>query len=85
MLENELQYFEKNRKQWVSLYQGKFVLIKGEELLGIFDKPEAALAEGARRFGLASFLVLRVEETTEPIYIPALTLGILRADPASPI
>ena len=85
MLENELQYFEKNRKQWVSLYQGKFVLIKGEELLGIFDKPEDALAEGARRFGLASFLVLRVEETTEPIYIPALTLGILRADPASPI
>ena len=85
MLENELQYFEKNRKQWVSLYQGKFVLIKGEELLGIFDKPEDALAEGARRFGLASFLVRRVEETTEPIYIPALTLGILRADPASPI
>lgn len=80
MLEKERKYFEQNRKQWVAHYPGKFVLVKGEELLGTFDKPEDALAEGARRFGLESFLVRQIQEIDEPIYIPALTLGILRAD-----
>lgn len=80
MLEKERKYFEQNRKQWVARYPGKFVLIKGEELIGTFDKPEDALAEGARQFGLDSFLVRKIQEVDEPIYIPALTLGILRAD-----
>lgn len=84
VLEKERKYFETNRKQWVALHPGKFVLVKGEELIGVFDKPEDALAEGARRFGLDSFLVRQVKEAEELIYIPALTLGILRADSTRP-
>jgi hypothetical protein len=84
VLENERKSFGANRKQWLALYAGKFILVKGEELIGVFDKPEDALAEGARRFGSDSFLVRQVKEADELVYILALTLGILRADSTRP-
>ena len=80
MLEKERKYFESNRSIWLKEYFGKFVLIKEENFLGTFDNQRDALIEGARRFGKESFLVRKVEESEELIYIPALTLGILRAD-----
>lgn len=80
MLEKEIKYFEDNRAQWLKEFPGKFVLIKDENLIGYFDNQKDALAEGARRFGNQSFLVRKVEESDEVIYIPALTLGILHAD-----
>jgi hypothetical protein len=85
MLDIERKYFEKNMPEWLHRHSGKFVLIKGEELVGIFDKVEDALAEGARRFGTDSFLVRLVEESEETIYIPALTLGVLRANSTHPV
>ena len=80
MLEKERKYFESNRSEWLKAYFGKFVLIKDENLIGTFDNQKDALIEGARRFGKESFLVRKVEDSEELLYIPALTLGILRAD-----
>ncbi len=80
MLERELKYFEANRAQWLKDHYGKFVLIKDEDFLGVFDNQKDALVEGARRFGLQSFLIKKLEERDELIYLPALTLGILNAD-----
>ncbi len=80
MLDKERKYFEDHRQEWLVKFPGKFVLIKNEELIGVFDKLEDALSEGARRFGIESFLARRVEESEEIVYIPALTLGILRAN-----
>ncbi len=82
MLEVEICYFQKNCQSWKSQYPGKFVLIKGSELIGTYDTMDAALDEGSRRFGLASYLIRRVGEVTKDISIPALTMGILRADPS---
>jgi hypothetical protein len=42
------------------------------------------LSEGARRFGLDSYLIRQVEESEEPVSIPALTLGILGANTPHP-
>ncbi len=80
MLDAERQFYSENLAQWLGQYPGKFVLVKGQELIGAFDTAEEALAEGARRFGLEPFLVRRVQERQEEVNIPALTLGILRAD-----
>jgi hypothetical protein len=80
MLEKERKYFEQNRTEWLKQNPGKFVLIKNEELIGFFNTQQEALVEGARRFGAESFLVRQVEESEQLIYIPALTLGILRAN-----
>lgn len=80
MLEKEIKYFEANISEWLKEFPGKFVLIKDENLIGPFDNQKDALVEGARRFGNQSFLVRKVEESEDVIYIPALTLGILHAD-----
>ena len=84
MLEKERKFFESHRADWLSQNPGKFVLVKDDELIGIFSSQKEALIEGARRFGTESFLVRQVEETEQVVYIPALTLGILRADSAHP-
>ena len=80
MLEKERKFFEQNRAEWLTISPDKFVLIKNEELIGTFDTLQDALTEGARRFGTESFLVRQVEEVEQLVYIPALTLGILRAN-----
>ncbi len=80
MLDTERQFYAENLAKWLSQYPGKFVLVNGQELIGTFDTAEDALTEGARRFGLKPFLVRRVQEQQEEISVPALTLGILRAN-----
>lgn len=44
---------------------GKFVLIKGEIVEGIYDSYEDALSIGYERFGLAPFLVKRIAPTEQ--------------------
>lgn len=82
MLEIERRAFDSMQNHLMAVCPGSFVVIKGEELIGNYSTIQEALAEGARRFGLDSFLVRKVETKTEEISIPALTLGILRADPS---
>lgn len=81
MLEEELRFYEQHEKELLSKFPGKFVLVKGSRLVGTFDTHEEALEEGARLFGLESVLVRRVEEVPVAAYVPALTLGLLRAGP----
>jgi len=82
MLDAERHYFDANFDELRSKYLGRVVLIKGDALVGAFDSEDAAIAEGARRFGLSSFMVRRVEEAISEVSIPALALGLLRADPS---
>ena len=86
MLEQERKYFAENRDELLARYPGKFVLVKGDELIGTFNTIEEALADGARRFATESFLVRQVTAADEKeISIPALTLGLLRADSSHPV
>jgi hypothetical protein len=52
-------------------------IVKDDELINVFNTPDEALIEGARRFGLEPFLVRQVEQDEKDVYVPALTLGIL--------
>jgi len=81
MLEKELAFYEKKLEEWLTLYPGKFVLVKGEELVGIYDTNEQALTAGASRFGLESYLIRCIVKNREDIKLPALTLGLLYANP----
>jgi hypothetical protein len=81
MLETERDYFDKHRDDLLRQYPGKFVVIKEAQLLGAYDTIQDALGAGAREFGMVSFLVRRTDEVPQEVSIPALTLGILRADP----
>ena len=44
MLEKELAYYEKSLENWLSLYTGKFVLVKGEELVVVMVFPATRVA-----------------------------------------
>ncbi len=84
MLEKERKYFSEHRETLVSKYLGKFVVIKDEKFIKAFSAIDDALAEGARRYGLQSFLVREVTLEEKKIDIPALTLGILRDNSSRP-
>jgi hypothetical protein len=80
-LEKELHLFQENKAEWAKIYPDKYVLVKGQDLIGAFDTPEAALSEGAKRFGSTSFLVKKVNQTEDNVFIPSLSLGLLYATP----
>jgi hypothetical protein len=73
------------QSEWKKAHAGKFVLIKGKQLIGAFDKAEDAVAEGARLFGTQPFLVRHVDHNEETLHIPALALGILNACSTQPV
>lgn len=79
MLEQERDFYDAHLEEWLHTLAGRFVLIKGQELIGTFDTIEDAIREGGSLYGLESFLVRRVEKTREPVRIPALTFGLLNA------
>ena len=86
MLETEREFFDKIHSQLLADHPGKFVLIKGGDLIGTFATIEEAVTEGARRFGLEPFLVRQVLQAAEnDVNIPALELGILSANTTRPV
>ncbi|HBR58317.1 MAG TPA: hypothetical protein DEA22_12765 [Blastocatellia bacterium] len=86
MLDRERKLFEKKKSELTAKHLGKFVLIKGDKLIGLFNTVEEALSEGARQFGLVPFLVRQVSMEGEgDISIPALSLGLLRANSTRPL
>jgi hypothetical protein len=58
-LQVELSHYQKSRPTLMSS-AGKFVLIKGEEVVGVYDSYEDALKFGYEKFGLDPFLVKRI-------------------------
>ncbi|MGH9419105.1 MAG: hypothetical protein ACRD3J_03960 [Thermoanaerobaculia bacterium] len=86
MLDHERQYFSEHLDELRQKHPGKFVVIHGETAAGAFATQDEALSFGAREFGLTSFLVRHVDQPADiEITVPALALGILRANPAHPV
>jgi hypothetical protein len=84
VLEQERDFYDAHLQEWLGSSAGRTALIKGQELIGMFDTIEDAIREGGRRYGLQSFLVRRVENRQEPVNIPALMFGLLSADTQQP-
>jgi hypothetical protein len=57
-LEIEIEYYNELRPELLKEHgEGKFVLIKGRELLGVFDTNEEAYSAGFDAYGFVSFLL----------------------------
>jgi hypothetical protein len=71
-LETELRVFEHNRREWVQLYPGKFVVIQDETVLKeFFDEYEDAFRAGIRQFGADRNFLIKQVWKTEPVYFVA--------------
>ena len=78
-LEQETRWFDDQRAHLVQAYFGKFLVIKGDQVLGSYDSAQAAYEAGIRALGSDQFLVRQVLPTEPVHHMPAVWLGALRA------
>jgi len=69
-LERELETYLKERPRLLAEGQaGRFVVIHGNEVLGVYDTLEEALEAGYNRFGLDElFMARQIAEIDKPLY-----------------
>ena len=79
VLKKELEFFEQERADLLKAHAGKHVLIKDQKVVDTFDTLEDAYRKGLQTFGVAPFLIRRVEKAQQTQQAPALTLGLLHA------
>jgi hypothetical protein len=78
-LAEELAFYESQKAELLMAHQGRFVLIRGAELVGVYDQRTEAYAEGLKRFGNTAFLIKQVLPEDPIDTIPALHFGLIRA------
>lgn len=64
-LEEELKTYESKKEGLLVKYTGKYVLIKGSEVIDIFETEKDALRIGIEKFGNEPFLVKKIEKTEQ--------------------
>ena len=77
VLEKEQELFNQLKGDLLEHHKGKFVLIYGSSLIGIWDSQKNAYLNGIEQFGNVPFLIKQVvtEDPTE--IVPALFIGVL--------
>jgi len=80
-LETEIKYFEAHRAEWLKHHAGKFALVRGEDLVGVYDTSDAAYEEGVERWGNVAFLVKQILSVDPIEQMPAFVYGLLNANP----
>ena len=83
-LETERKYLDSHKEELLHQFGGKVLVICGEQVTGAFDTFEEALQGAATQHGLKSVLIRRPSEAQIEFSAPALTLGILNANPPQP-
>lgn len=49
--------------------EGRYILIKGQQIIGIWDRQDDALATGYKMFLLQPFMVQRIQERERVVYM----------------
>jgi hypothetical protein len=62
LLEQELATYQAQKNDLLGKARGKFVLIKNDQVVGIFDTQMDAIHQGYERFGHVPFLVKEILE-----------------------
>jgi len=57
VLEREYQYYLANKDEFVKTHLGKFLIIKDEKVVGVFDNELDAYSFGTNNFTLGTFLI----------------------------
>ena len=76
VLQQELDFFERQRLDLLAQAPGKYVLVKGSELIGIFDTELEAIRAGYQKIGNEPFLVKHIVEADIPLKFTSFNLGI---------
>lgn len=66
-LATELATYDEHRGELIGTSVGRFVLIKGAEIVATYESERDAIAQGYRQFGNVPFLVKQVSPTERPL------------------
>jgi hypothetical protein len=64
-LEKEFAYYVEHQADLVKKYSGKFVVIKGDNVLGVYDDELEAVKKTSQSHELGTFLVQKCEAGSE--------------------
>jgi hypothetical protein len=62
MLEKEFKYFLDNQSSLVKIYNGKYIVIVGESVIGAFDSEEEAYFTTELKYEPGTFLIQLCEQ-----------------------
>ncbi len=79
-LAEELKTYQAQKADLLRQSPGKFVLIKGDQIVGLYDQEEEAYREGYQRFRRAAFLVKQVQEQDKTYYVGGSALTFLESE-----
>jgi hypothetical protein len=68
ILERELSTFRQRKPELMANSLGKFAVVSGERVLGVWDTYEAALAAGYELVGVDDPFLVRQVEATETVF-----------------
>ena len=57
MLEKEFNYYLANQSDLIKKYDKKFIVIVGDELVGVYDSKDVAYFKSKEKFELGTFLL----------------------------
>ena len=57
MLEKEFQFYLAHQKELLVKYEGKFIVIIGDEVVGSYDSFEEALSTSQEKYQMGTFLI----------------------------
>jgi hypothetical protein len=57
VLDREFKYYLDHKEEFINKYLGKFLIIKDESVIGVFDSDLDAYSFGTSKFILGTFLI----------------------------
>jgi hypothetical protein len=69
-LAEEREAFQERLPDLLREHEGKYVLIKGTDLIGVYRDRSQALSDGYQRFGVIPFLVRQIAASAPVVYLP---------------
>ena len=67
ILKDEFEFYLKNQKKLANEYSGKFIVIKGRKVIGVYDSEIKAVEETSKKEPIGTFLVQKCEHGDESI------------------
>jgi len=77
-LSEEIKTYQEKKDNLLSNHAGKFVLIKGKEIIDVFDTKNDAIKVGIDKFGNSPFLVKKISEVDETHNFTSNMLGVIK-------
>jgi hypothetical protein len=80
-LDAELKFYADHKDELVQKHPLKYVVIKGDKLLGAYDTAQAAYEAGVAEYGTEPFLTRQVVPTEPIAHAPAIYAGLVALTP----